>query len=445
MNLYWKSLFGGIVSTAKIESDYQKKRNDYKRYESVASSKELAEYKQLFEQVKSSEFKENKRTLTSRKYKDTQWYRDMTKFRKLDKNSDLQLYFKVLDSRILADYLEFREKPEFVQLSQPKLVKESPELSRLKEFERSKEYKIYTRFHNSYILKEYTDLKEKVSHADFQKNNEFWANPRRWETTKEFQQEKKFYELSKNEDICFYLKFKKDAFEQFSRYELVLEENFDGNTMNAQKWRSGFGYKGENLTKNHSFINEKQANNGGDNISVVNGQLRISVKEKKNEALAWHPKKGFVMHEYEYTGDVFNGRNAIFCKGGVFTAKMRFVGSKNVNHAFWLVGDTKTPQIDVCRFVNGEVEVGIHWNSKYETKFTSTRVKGLKFDEYLIYTLVWTDRELIWYINNFEVFRTSDFVPSVDMFPVFNSFIPEQNNGGEGDMEVDYIRVYKNK
>ena len=159
MNLYWKSLFGGLMSTAKYEAKLQKEAVDYKRFLLIKESKELEEYNELYQQVKSSSFKELKRTLVSRKYKDTQEYRDMSKFRKLEKNSELKLYFDVVNSKDLADYLAFKETPEFVSLANHDLVKKSPELTQLKKFEKSKEYKIYTRFHNSYIVKEYLELK----------------------------------------------------------------------------------------------------------------------------------------------------------------------------------------------------------------------------------------------------------------------------------------------
>ena len=103
----------------------------------------------------------------------------------------MKAYFSILESQELADYLAFKATPDFVSLANHDLVKKSPELTRLKKFEKSKEYKIYTRFHDSYVVKEYLELKEKVSNPDFVKNNEFWSNPKRWETTKEYQDEKK--------------------------------------------------------------------------------------------------------------------------------------------------------------------------------------------------------------------------------------------------------------
>lgn len=445
MNLYWKNLFGGLMSTVKYEDKLHKEAADYKRYLLVAESKELEEYKELYEQVKSASFKELKRTLRTRKYKDTQEYRDMSKFKKLEKNSDLRVYFSVLESKELADYLAFKDTPEFVSLANHDLVKQSPELTRLKKFEKSKEYKIYTRFHNSYIVKEFLELKEKVTHTEFQKNNEFWANPKRWETTKEYQLEERFHKLADNDDIRFYVKHKLEDFASVAGYELTFEDNFDWNSLDASKWEVGFHYKTPAFVGKHSFVNEQQSNNNGDNVRVIGGNLHIVTKEKKNEALAWHPEKGFVQKEFAYTADVIHGCNAVCQKGGLYRAKMRFAGAKGVTHAFWLKGEEKTPHINICKCENGEIEVGIYWSSKFETKYTSSRIKGLNLSNFFVYSFEWNEKELIWYINDFEIFRTSNFMPQEAMYPMINSFIAEGKKGGEADFEIDYIRVYRKK
>ena len=443
MNLYWKRIFGKIASTEKVEAEYEKCRRIYERYKQVSQSKELAEYNELFNTVKSSEFKENKRTLKTRKYKDTQWYRDMTKFNKLDHNPNIHRYYEILDSKELTEYLIFKDSPNYVKLGQPKEVKASEELTRLKHFETSKDYKIYTRFHNSYIIREYQELKEKVSHPEFKKNNLFWADNNRWNTTKECQIENRYFELDKNEDIQFYLKTKSESIETMNRFNISFEDAFNYNTLPAKDWTYGFAYTKPELVKRHSFANEQQANVSGKNTAVVNGELHISTKQEKIEALAWHQEKGFVMKDYEYTADVINCRNAAnFCKG-IFTAKIKINGSRNVNHAFWLASSDRMPHINIARLVDGAVEVGIYWKSKFEENYTSTRVTGLKLQDYYIYTLVWTEKELIWYVNNFEVFRTSDFVPTCEMAPVFNSFLPEGKSAGTGDMVIDYVKVFR--
>ena len=445
MNLFWKSLFGGLMSTAKYEEKLNKQLANYKRYLLIGESKELEEYNELYKQVKSSSFKELKRTLVSRKYKDTQEYRDMKKFKKLDNDSELRLYFNMLDSKDLADYLAFKATPEFVSLSNHDLVKQSPELTRLKRFEKSKDYKVYTRVHNSYIVKEYEELKAKINNPEFQKSNDFWANPKRWETTNEYQQEERFHRLADNDDIKFYLKHDLKDFDTVAGYEMVFEDNFYWNSLDASKWEVGFHYKDPVFVGQHSFANEQQSNNKGDNVAVIAGNLHIVTKEKKNEALAWHQTKGFIQKEFDYASDVIHGRNAVCQRGGLYRAKMRFSGAKGVSHALWLRGDDKMPHINICKVDNGEIEVGIYWSSKFETKYSSTRVKGLNLSNFFIYSFEWNEKELVWYVNDLEIFRTSNFMPQDSMYPIINSFIPEGNKGGEADFEIDYIQVYSKK
>nr|MBP6634518.1 hypothetical protein [Paludibacter sp.] len=180
MNLFWKSLFGKITPTTRLEKEEADLIEAMHRYKEVEKSVELAEYKTLFHEVKSSDFIERKKTLQNRKYKDTEEYRISAKYRKLEKSPNIHLYFQVLKSTVLEHFLEFKASPEFEELGDKSKVSKSEALQKFKHFERSKEYKTYTRFHDSYIIKEYEQLKLKTSDPDFKARNEFWSNPHRW-------------------------------------------------------------------------------------------------------------------------------------------------------------------------------------------------------------------------------------------------------------------------
>ncbi len=445
MNLFWKRLFGGFTPTEKFEAQYGSLAHEYKRYVAIRDSKELAEYNELFQVVKSSQFKEKKKTLKTRKYSDTQEYRDITKFNKLEKMADLQAYYQVLKSGMLKEYLDFKQKPEFVLLGNAEEVKKSPELSRLKEFERSKEYKIYTRFHESYIIKEYEELRARVTTEEFKKENEFWADKNRWDKTKEAETERRFFQLEDSEDMKFFRKQDPKRFALLDKYELVCHEDFVSNSLAQTKLSTGFGYLNPALVGNHSMLNERQANNLGKNVMIGGNRMHIMTKEEKKDAIAWHPQKGFVQKSYDYTADVVNGKEAMSQKYGVFSAKIRFFGSKDVNHAFWLTEGTKTPQINVAINKGDKVEVGLHWANGTQNNYVTTTVKGLKLDQFHVFSVLWNEKEVVWYINDFEVFRTTSFVPGQPMFPVFNSYIPEKNKGGNGDFEIAYVKVYARK
>lgn len=436
MNLFWKNIFGAITPTAKLEAAEDELKSSMIRYDEVSKSIELEEYNKLFHEVKSAGFIENKKTLQNRKYKDTEEYRDVKKFSKLDINAHIKLYYQVLSSVELESYLHFKTLPEYENLGDRKKVKASEKLQLLKKFEHSKEYKTYTRFHESFIIKEYEQLKKLVNSADFQKKNEFWSNPHRWQTTPEYIKEQRFYELAKNPDILFFTNEKPERFNGIRNQKEIYVEKFNWNSLDKSKWNFGFYYKNSKLISSHSFANEKQANNGGKNISVVNGLLHLATKHEKIKATAWHSSKGFIEKEFSYTSDVMNNATEFRQKFGTFSVKLRCSG--NVNHAFWLGAENKLPHINIFHFDGKKIKVG----NAGKDLVDGIEIKGLNPAQFHIYTLQWTKNELIWRINNLEVYRTAGNIPQEEMYMVINSFIPEKKHGSSGLLEIDWIKVY---
>lgn len=441
--LFWKKLFGKLESTANMETREQTLIENYNRYLKIDESAELEEYKELYKLVKSSQFKENKKTLKSRKYKDTQYFHDTRKFEKLEKNHHLNNFFKILESQNLADYLKFKESPDYTRLGNRKEVKKDKNLAKFKAFERSKSYKNYVRFHNSYIIKEFDSLREKINTEDFKKMNSFWANENRWETTKESKLEKRFFELADNADIMFYNDTDVKQFESLSTYDKVLNEQFQWKNFADSQWKAGFNFGHEKMINDYSFINEKQANNHGKNVGKRDGNLIIYTKQEHIQTKAWDPNHGFIDHEYQYTSDLINAKNAILQKEGIFRAKIKFNGSKDITHAFWLLNKGPIPEINIVKYNGKYLEFGVNWNDNHNKQYTSTKISGINPDDFFIYTLKWTKKTLSWYINNVKIFETNMGLPNVPMFPVLSSHIPATKKGGTGEMEVAWIEVYK--
>ena len=437
MNLFWKNLFGQIPSTLKIEQEEVDLLNRMQRYESIAKSPEFAEYNQLFKEIKTPDFIENKKLLQNRKYKDTEEYRDIRKLRKLEQKTDIQQYYKVLQSTELQEYLDFEKSEEFSDLGSKQKVLESEKLKRLKKFQYSNEFKIYTRFHDSFIIQELERLRKITSTEKFKEQNAFWANNRRWQTTPEYAKEQRYYELDKSPDIQFYKNVKSKSFEELKSKRLIFEDKFDRETPNERNWDFGFHYGSDKLLANHSFANEQQANNAGKNISIEEGILKINTKFEKVTAPAWHENKGFIQKEFLYTSDVLQTANKFRTKGGIIQAKLRCSGG--INHAFWLAADGKQPHINIFHFDGKVIKIGnINQNAE-----SGTTISGLNPANYYIYTLKWTENELIWLINNVEIYRTKNNIPNEEMFPVFNSFISEKQNATIGSLEVDWIRAFE--
>lgn len=437
MNLFWKNLFGKITPAAVLEKREEELVVALERYEKVANSVELDEYNKLYHEVKSASFIENKKTLQNRKYRDTQEFRTLKLYNKYHHSHSVKTYYDVLKSPELASFLLFKAGSDYEKLGDRKEVSASPVLQKMKEFEKSDKYKIYCRYHDSFSIKEYEDLKTKVESDEFKANNTFWQNPERWQTTPDYKKEQRFYELAKNPDIVFFLSEKPERFDALKKQEMTFEDRFDWNSLDKSAWGIGFHYKNPHTIGNHSFANEKQANNDGKNIVVRDGFLTILTKRETVQAKAWDKDNGFTMKEFGYTSDVIQSAKKFRQKGGVFMAKIRCTGS--VNHAFWLGSESKLPHVNIFHFDGKNIRVG----NGYKNIIDGTRIKGISPANFHIYTFKWSKKELIWMINDVEVYRTTANIPQEEMYMVLNSFIPSKSSGSEGLFEVDWIRVYK--
>jgi len=432
MNLFWKQLFGKLQSTEKYEAEKRQLFADFNRYAAVRESDILKEYQDLEKKMQTPEFAHNKQVYTTKKYKQTEYYHDLQRYAKMEKyvakvdtkTAEMEKRAAEVEKKIAEMQRVAAEKGKQVQ-KLPKV----PAVVRLSDHER----------------KEFETLKAKVNSAEFQQMNKFWANPNRWVETEDGKMETRFNELKKNPDIVFFngCDYQK-RFAFIDYFEQILNEHFEYQKFTDSKWKPGFHYKSEQMKAVHSFMNELQANNGGQNV-LMNGHLNIITKPEKTQAAYWHPNRGFLMKEYEFTSDVINGNDVINTNKGLFRAKIRFNGSEEVNHALWLVGSQKTPHINIVKYDKGKLEMGIYYGSGQNIQYAHQTIKGIKPGEWWYYELAWNQNELIWYINNLEVFRTSVCVPNENLYPVFNSFIPNNRKGGEATFEVEFFHVFKMK
>ena len=444
MNLFWKIFFGRLEKTEKMEQAESQMLARYTRYTQISQSQELAEYKKLYQVIKSVVFKERKKTLQHRKFQDTEEYRKMKRFKRLDKKKKLKLYYELRKSEELKDFLAFKQTAEYRLLGTKKEVAKSERLKRYKQIDRSKHYKLYVRFHNSDIIKEYEALKVEIEREDFIQKYNFWANPKRWKTSDECKLEQAFFALEDSDNIQFYLNTDAKSFDDLKRLTLSFQDDFDGLELDITKWQNGFYHKPP-LKRMYSFPNEKQAYSEN-NISVKNSELQIHTKaEKTKGAACWDPIKGFVQKDYKFTSGAVNAGDVFTQKTGLIRAKIAVKGSGGASHAFRMETEGKFPSINVFQVAENKISVGNYFPVKNSVSKEIRHIKGLNISKFYIYSLEWTAKELIWRINNIEVFRTSRAIPNIPLFPVFISFITENQMGGSGTLLVDWIRIYNIK
>jgi beta-glucanase (GH16 family) len=104
-----------------------------------------------------------------------------------------------------------------------------------------------------------------------------------------------------------------------------------------------------------------------------------------------------------------------------------------------LGADDKLPHINIFHYDGKRITLG----NANKNLVDGVKIQGLNQGEFFIYTLIWTEKELRWFINNLEVYRTASNIPTEEMYLAFNSFITEKQRGSNGALEVDWVRVYK--
>lgn len=436
MNLFFSKLTGSLYSTDKMEREILRQEEELARYRRIEQSDELQEYNSLKQTVSSKEFEQKKYNLMRTKYKATSVYQTMHEYEQLRDNKTLQLYLKVVESTMLKDYLAFRNSDNYIKLQSKQEIRNSLELKQMADFEKSKEYKAYLTYKDSNLPQKYEKLREEISTQEFKQEQVFWSNPKRWTTTEEYQQEKRLKELTANADIRFYLSQDPKKMEETERYLTTFADDFQWLKFGESKWKAGFAYKNKQLLSIHSFVNEQQANNGGKNVGSIDGKLKLFTKNEKVMASAWDAKKGFVKKEYNYTSDVIQTADSFRQQEGIFMAKIRITG--HIHHAFWLGSDGKLPLISIFHYNGKKITIGVY-NDK---AFDGTTIAGISATDYYIYSLRWTKNELIWYINNKEVYRTGRNIPTEQLYLAFSSFIDAQQKAQEAEMNVAWVKVY---
>ncbi len=436
MNLFFKKLFGQLHTTEKFEQHITDAGSAVQRYRQIEQSNDWKEYQLLHEVVTAAIFQEKKKQLITTPYKKTKHHALLKELSELKKNKKLQAFLAVKNSAVLKDFLFFRNSPEYVKLSDKALVKTSDDLKRWADFEKSNEYKAYLGMKNSPLPARYEELQKLTADEVFQQENIFWENKNRWVTTEEYKQEIRYKQLAESPDIQFFLKQNKQIIEAHEAYTPTFADEFDWKRITDSSWQAGFAYASPMLKRHHSFVNEQQAYNEGKNCGTINGVFTLVTKEESVTASAWDEKRGFINKDFAYTSDVVTTAEQFRQKEGLFMAKVRCSGA--INHVAWMGSDKKLPLVKLFHFNGKKLYVG----NTTLNGFVGEQIKGINPQEFYIYSIVWNRNELIWYVNNLEVYRTANNLPQEALYLAFSSFIPAGQHPAEGKIEADWVRVY---
>lgn len=223
-------------------------------------------------------------------------------------------------------------------------------------------------------------------------------------------------------------------------YDQVYQDDFDWSDMSHSKWKPGFRYASEQLKSVHSYTQAAIAMNHGKNTTTQNSVLTIATCKEKVTAPAWDAQKGMVMREFDYTSDVIH-QAALEIQEGVIQVKAHVSGKQH--HSIYLAGENQMPVISImdccCK--------RLFCNVKEDAQDTHAKVDLGRWcpNQELIFTLVITPVELVWYINNMQVHSMANRLSKNQKYYLHMGSFGGKKQKGAGELNVSWLRVYHKK
>ena len=243
------------------------------------------------------------------------------------------------------------------------------------------------------------------------------------------------------------------------QWELVWSDEFEGDSLDETKWSYRLG----------SAYNDEQQYYKKENVSVSDGTLKITAKKESVEG-------------YPYTSGRIstggNGQDLFATKYGRIEARIKLPDGTGMWPAFWMMPKDSvygnwplSGEIDIMEArgrlvneVNGTIHFGESGNNKRSLGNTYTFTDGTDITDYHIYAVEWSENEIVWYVDDVEYYRTSNWYTMDDEGAIAEYPAPFNQEfyiilnlavGGNYDsyrtpsddelpavMEVDYVRVY---
>ena len=240
---------------------------------------------------------------------------------------------------------------------------------------------------------------------------------------------------------------------QYSGYNLVWHDEFSGSDLSSLTWsfESGDGCPSICGWGNNELQYYKR-----DNSTVSGGTLIIEARKE-------------VIGTRSYSSSRIKSQNLRSFRYGRIDIRALLPEGQGIWPAFWMLGDNittegwpKCGEIDIMEMVGGsgrekEVHGTLHWdnNGHVSSGAKHTLASGTFADEYYVFSLVWDELRVKWYVND-VLFNEIDITPS-DMTEFHKNFFfiinlaiggnwpgsPDAYTRFPQHLKVDYIRVFQ--
>ncbi|OFY07078.1 MAG: hypothetical protein A2W99_02215 [Bacteroidetes bacterium GWF2_33_16] len=400
------------LKSSVIKNYFKTKESDnYKQFIELDGSQSIKDFLDLEKEIQSSELKASIQEAKNLKFENTEEYKNLQEYKSLKKSSEIKQYFK---------------------------------------FKSSEKLSIFNELNDSQVIADYEALEKYILSDEFIERKKYLQIKDKFKLSEEYKQQQEYIALKKSDKIKWYFKLEKvNSFDQLQHWELTFEDDFSSPKLDLDKWLTGYYWGKTILNDNYVQANEQQFFTEK-NLEIKDSVLRITTKAEKAKGKVWHPSMGFYIKDFDYTSGIINTGQSFRQKYGRFEAKIRMNHSYPVHHAFWMLGEKITPELDIFKYdgkSKNKISVANYWGTGKKEKLRSSVSGPNLSSNYYIYTLLWTPEKLTWKINNIPVYEITESIPQEPMYILISSGIAANGSPVQlpCTMEIDWVRVYQEK
>ncbi|MGH2390678.1 MAG: glycoside hydrolase family 16 protein [Chloroflexota bacterium] len=223
-----------------------------------------------------------------------------------------------------------------------------------------------------------------------------------------------------------------------ANWRLEFHDEFNGTTLNMNKWSTTFPWGARTNASNHEL--EYYSDNA---LQVAHGILRIRADRHHT-------------HGFNYRSGIITSYKSFNLKYGYVEVRAKVPQGQGFWPAVWLAPHDESwpPEIDILEIQGAKPHTNLmtnHFLKASAPAQTDHSWTGPDFSKgFHTFGLEWSPKQITWYIDGVERFRTRVGIPSKPMYLIANLAVggdwvrsPDAATRFPGYLEITYIRVYQ--
>lgn len=234
-------------------------------------------------------------------------------------------------------------------------------------------------------------------------------------------------------------------------WDLLFYDDFTEGKLDSESWNI--------VERGASWNNEDQAYTKN-NVKVKDGFLVITSKKEEwmgAPNLQWHEDNNLEIVYRDYTSGLIDTKGKKSWKYCKVEVRAKMETTSGMLNAIWMVPDRGSwpPEIDIAEILGNEpnkIFMTNHYGSQLnhrKNNSSHTHNEPLE-NNFHIYGIEWDSKEIRWYLDGEEIYKTSKGVPHEPFYLILCPAIgpdwtgnPSETSVFPLEFKVDWVKVYQ--